>query len=439
MEYWWKKAKLYELYIDKFAGNIVGLTQRLDYFVELGINTLHILPHYPSPMVDDGYDVSDYRGVRAALGTLAQFEHFLQLAHRKDIHVIVDLALNHTSQEHPWFIEARSSKTNPKRDYYLWSKTGTEFPLIESGIGDIKDKNWIPDPATGEFYFATYYPQQPDLNWDNPAVFDEMVDVMCFWAKLGVDGFRLDAVPHLIKREGSASRGLPETHALLKRIRATLSGKFPEVILLAEAHDSIEDTKKYFGDGDECHMAYHFALMEQMWLSLQHGDEALLQKAVADSFTIPENCQWAIFLRNHDEISLVTLPPSERAALVSYLDPRKLYPFQKGLATSMRLGSVYASNREGLRKAFRLLYSLPGSPIMYYGDEIGMQNLPHEESIRDSRRYVRGTFDWKAAEAQQKDPASLFREVADLIKGVVPQTQQAPGAVDRIAKEHEIV
>ncbi len=319
----------------------------------------------------------------------------------------------------------------------MWSETGEEFPLIESGIADIKEKNWVPNEATGDFYFATFYPQQPDLNWDNPAVFREMFDIMCFWAERGVDGFRLDAAPHLIKREGSRSRGLPETHAILKRIRSALSAKYPEVVLLAEAHDSLADTKKYFGDGDECHLAYHFALMEQMWLSLQRTDLASLQRVLDASLDIPENCQWAIFLRNHDEISLATLEPAERAALVAYLDPGRLYPFQKGLATSMRLGSIYASDREGLRKAFRLLYSLPGSPIMYYGDEIGMQNLPHEESVRDSRRYVRGTFDWSAADAQQKDPASLFHEVADLIKGVKPQIQQQPAAVDRIAKEHE--
>lgn len=418
MNYWWKKAKLYELYVDKFATDLNRLTAKLDYFTDLGINTLHLLPHYPSPMADDGYDVSDYRNVRPELGTLADFERFVQAAHAQDIRVVVDLVLNHTSQLHPWFIEARSSKSNQKRDYYLWSETGTEFPLIKSGIRDIKEKNWIANPATGDFYFATFYPQQPDLNWDNPEVFREMLEIMFFWAERGVDGFRLDAAAHLIKREGSDSRGLPETHALLKRIRAALEEKFLEVILLAEAHQSLSDTKKYFGDGDECHMAYHFTLMEQMWLTLQHGDPLSLQKVVDESRDIPESCQWAIFLRNHDEISFATLEPGLREALVKYLDPESLYSFKKGEATSMRLGSVYANNREGMRKASRLLYSLPGSPIMYYGDEIGMQNLPHEENILDSRRYVRGAFDWKLAQLERKDPTSLFHEVAALIKGI---------------------
>ncbi len=417
MNYWWKQAKIYELYIDKFADDIEGLIGCLEYFSDLGINTLHVLPHYPSPMADDGYDVSDYRNVRPELGTLDDFKRLVRCAHASGIRIITDLVLNHTSEQHPWFVEARSSKNNPKRDYYLWSETGTEFPLVTSGIRDVKEKNWIPNPQTGDFYFAKYYPQQPDLNWDNPAVFEEILDIMRFWAEIGVDGFRLDAAPHLVKREGTNSKGLPETHALLKRIRAALEAEYPEVIMMAEAHHDIEDTKKYFGDGDECHMAYHFSLMEHMWLAIQKEDHLLVQNIIDQSFDIPESCQWAIFLRNHDEISLATLEPGIRRALVAFLDPDGLFHFKKGEATSMRVGSVFRGDRKGMRRAFEMLYSLPGSPIMYYGDEIGMSNLPHEESIIDSRKYVRGKFDWDLAEKQRKDPASFFREVSLLIRG----------------------
>lgn len=424
MEYWWKKAKMYELYIDKFARDLNGLTDKLWYFEELGINTLHILPQYPSPMVDDGYDVSDYRGVRPELGTMKDMERFLREAHTAGIRVIFDLVLNHTSDQHPWFVEARSSKSNPKRDYYLWSDTGTEFPLAKPAMPDVNSSVWTPNPGTNDFYFTKFYPQQPDLNWDNPKVFEEMMDVMYFWAELGVSGFRLDAAPHLIKREGTNCRALPETHAMIKKIRAALEAKYPDVILLAEAHESIEDTKKFFGEGDECHMCYHFNLMEQMWVALQKNDMLEVQKMVDASFDIPENCQWAIFLRNHDEISLATLEPGIRAALVAFLDPDGLFHFKKGEAASVRLAHVYRGNREGMRRAFKLLYSLPGSPIMYYGDEIGMSNLPHEEGVMDSRKYVRGQFDWKRAEEQRNDPTSLFHEVALLIKGTQTESAQ---------------
>jgi maltose alpha-D-glucosyltransferase / alpha-amylase len=421
MEHWWKSAKIYELYIDKFAKNLNGLTAQLPYFEALGINCLHLLPHYPSPMVDDGYDISDYRNVRPELGTMEDFGKLLREARSRNIRIILDLVLNHTSDQHPWFIEARASKDNPKRNYYLWSETGTEFPLCEPAMPDVNDSIWTPNPDTNDFYFTKFYARQPDLNWDNEEVFKEMMDVMFFWADMGVSGFRIDAAPHLIKREGTNCRSLPETHAVIKKIRAALEAKYPEVILLAEAHESIEDTKKFFGDGDECHMAYHFNLMEQMWVALHNGEMLRVQEMTDASAGIPDNCSWAIFLRNHDEISLATLEPGIRSALVAFLDPDGLFHFKKGEAASVRMGSVFRGDREGMRRAFKLLYSLPGAPIMYYGDEIGMSNLPHEEGIADSRKYVRGEFDWARAEEQMADPTSLWHEVATLIKGI-PQT-----------------
>jgi maltose alpha-D-glucosyltransferase/alpha-amylase len=419
--YWWKTAKIYELYIDKFAGDLQGLISHLPYFNQLGITCLHLLPHFPSPMVDDGYDITDYRGVRSELGNIEDFKKFLSEAHTHGLRVIIDFVLNHTSDQHPWFLEASSSKNNPKRDFYLWRDIAYGFEGSTNAFPDIKQSNWIPNKKTEDFYFATFYPQQPDLNWDNKEVQKEMLANMFFWAEMGVDGFRLDAAPYLIKRENSSSKGLPETHEVVKHIRKQIEQKYPDVILLAEAHQSVALTKQYFGDGDECHMAYHFPLMEQMWLSLMDHDKSGVEKVIAESFDIPDNCQWATFLRNHDEISLATLSPDDRIRLVDFLDPKYEYLFKKAKATSMRVASVFGGDREKIESAFELLYGTPGAPIMYYGDEIGMRNLPHHDSVIDTRRYVRGQFDWEEAKAQMKDPDSLFNKSAQIIKRVTTQ------------------
>ncbi len=416
--YWWKDAKIYELYIDKFADDIAGLIGYLDYFNQLGVNTLHLLPHYPSPMVDDGYDVSDYRGVRPELGTLDDFTRLIVSAHERGIRIVIDLVANHTSNRHPWFVRARSSRENPWRKYYLWSETGTEYAGASNGMPDIKPSNWIWNEATRDYYYATYYSEQPDLNWDYPAVFEEMIAVIKFWADLGVDGFRLDAIPHLVKRDGTSCRGLPETHALVKRIRARLEEGYPEAILIAEAHHDLATTKQYFGDGDECHMAYHFILMEEMWRAIHRGDQSQLATLIKESLDIPENCQWVIFLRNHDEIALLHLEPDEHRALIDFLDAERKYLFKGGERTSMRLGTIFKGDREKILEALRLLYSLPGSPVMYYGDEIGMHNLELHPDIKDSRKYVRGAFDWSHARSQMEDPESLFTAVSKLLREV---------------------
>ena len=414
--YWWKTAKLYELYVDSFAGTFAGLMEHLPYFSQLGVNCLHILPHFPSPMIDGGYDVADYRNVRAELGTIEDCSQFIEKAHRRGIRVIIDFVLNHTSDQHPWFVEARRSRDNPKRGFYLWSKSGTNLARAVNAFPDIKSRNWICDPATGDCYFATFYPQQPDLNWDNPQVFEEMLANMEFWATLGVDGFRLDAVPHLIKREGTTSKGLPETHQLLKRIRRRIETKYPEVILLAEAVEGIESSKEYFGAGDECHMVYNFALMAHLWLALCDRSRSSLDATFAPSSGIPESCQWATFLRSHDQIILDTLRADERRRLIDFLDPKHEYLFSKGQATCMRIASALHGNTERILEAIDLLYSVPGAPIMYYGDEIGMQNIPVRQREVDTRRYVRGQFDWNAANTQLKDPVSLLQRVSQIIK-----------------------
>ncbi len=414
-KYWWKSAKIYELYIDKFAGDIQGLIANLDYFTKLGVNALHILPHYPSPMVDDGYDITDYRGVREDLGTLDDFQQLITAAHDKGIRIIVDFVCNHTSDQHEWFIKARSSRDNPWRQFYLWSETGREFALASNGMSDVKPSNWIWNEATKDYYYATYYPNQPDLNWDYPAVYEEMIAIMKYWADMGVDGFRLDAIPNLIKRDGTRCRGLPETHALIKRLRHRLEEGYPNTILIAEARSDIATMKEYFGNGDECHMAYHFLLMEEMWAAIYRGNTERLKKIIEDSLTIPENCQWAIFLRNHDELALGMIEPEEHEALLKFLDSESKFLF-KQKRTSVRLGHVFKGDREKTMDALRMLYTLPGAPIMYYGDEIGMQNLDHDPSIVDSRKYVRGRFDWDNAKRQLDDPESLLTAVSKLLQ-----------------------
>ncbi len=413
---WWKHAHIYELYIDKFAGDLRGLTKQLHYFETLGINCLHLLPHFPSPMVDDGYDISDYRNIRAELGTLEDFRNLIAQAHAKNIRIIIDFVLNHTSQDHPWFIEARSTRTNSKRDFYLWNDTQKGFEGSTNAFPDIKENNWIHNSKTDDYYFASFYPEQPDLNWDNSEVQEEMLANMDFWIDLGVDGFRLDAAPFLIKREGTASQSLPETHAMIKKIRRHVAAKNPDIILLAEAHKTIAFTKEYFGNGDECHMAYHFPLMEAMWLSLADNNKSIAEKMIAESFDIPDNCQWAVFLRNHDEVSLSTLPNEDRLRLVDFLDPRHEYLFKKAQATAVRIGTIFDGNQQKILEAIELLYTTPGAPIMYYGDEIGMRNLPSTGTIVDTRKYVRGTFDWEEAKRQMNNPDSLFSHVSAIIK-----------------------
>ncbi len=416
MNMWWKEAKMYELYIDTFANDIQGLTGRLEYFRELGINTLHILPHYPSPMVDDGYDVSDYRGVRRELGTLEEFKLMIARAHALGIRVVVDLVLNHVSDQHPWFIEARASKTSVTHDFFLWSKEGKEYREATNMFPDFKESNWIWNETTGEYYYATFYAEQPDLNWDNPAVFDAMIENIAWLCDLGVDGFRLDAVPYLIKREGTNCCGLPETHGVIKRIRAFLDAQYPGVILLAEASQPIDELKTYFGNGDECHLVYHFPLMQELFLALTNGNWSRYDAMVEASQDIPENAAWAHFVRNHDELTLNLLSDTDRTSVLQYFDPEQCYPFINGRAIAARLATLLQSDRAKILDVLQQMYAHRGATVMYYGDEIGMVNMPKDPHEHDLRRLVRGPFDWDEATRQLGDTTSLLNQVSVIIK-----------------------
>ncbi len=411
---WWKDTVFYELYVDRFAGTFLRLTQKLSYIKALGVGCVYILPHYPSPMIDDGYDVSDYYAVRKDLGTLKDFDVFVAEAHRQGMRVMIDLVLNHVSTQHPWFIEARSSLNNPKRDFFLWSKAGKEYANAANPFSNLKPANWIYNEQSHDFYFSTFYPEQADLNWNNPAVFSEMMHVVDFWIARGVDGFRLDAVPHLIKKGGTSSRSLPETHAVLKKIRAHLDAVDPEVALLAEAHEPIGVLKEYFGDGDECQLVYHFPLAEYIFVAMIRKDDSIIQRISVASQGIPEQCQWVTFLTMHDEISLATFDDITREEILSYLDPRGKHRFNKGV--SLRLATLCHGDKEKIINLFKTLFNVPGSPLIYYGAEIGMENIPLVSGEKDTRRAVRGTFDWTEAEKQMDDPSSLFSVVARMLK-----------------------
>lgn len=413
---WWKNAVFYELYVDKFAGNFRALADRLAYLRDLGIDCIHLLPHYPSPMIDGGYDIYDYKNVRAELGTLNDFYFFISQADSVGIKVMVDLVLNHTSIQHPWFQEALSNPKSPKRNYYFWSMTGKEFPDAVNAFPHIKKRNWIYSKQANAFYFATFYPEQPDLNLENPEVFKEITSIMDFWVSRGVSVFRLDALSHIVKREGTRCKSLSETHALVKKFRAHLNRSYPEIIFLGEVSDIIENMHEYFGNGDECHLVYHFPLAEALLYEAITGKKGLSEEFFKTLADVPKNCSWVVFLRNHDEISVTMLRRKPWQGLLQKLGLEKEFGFESGVA--MRLKNVCEKSVAGEDKCTRTLFekllSFPAPAILYYGDEIGMGDLPAAKR-KDARLRVRGHFDWREAQKQSGDPNSTLSFVKNLI------------------------
>jgi maltose alpha-D-glucosyltransferase / alpha-amylase len=411
-ELWYKDAIIYQLHVKSFfdsngdgIGDFQGLIAKLDYIADLGVNVIWLLPFYPSPLLDDGYDISEYRGIHPDYGTLADFRQFIRAAHARGIRVITELVVNHTSDQHPWFQRARRAKPGSTwRNYYVWSDTDQKYAGTRIIFVDTERSNWTADPIAGAFYWHRFYSHQPDLNFDNPHVLKAVVGVMRFWLQLGVDGLRLDAVPYLVEREGTSNENLPETHQILKRFRSEVDAAFPGRVLLAEVNQWPEDCKDYFGDGDECHMAFHFPLMPRMYMAIGREDRFPISDILRQTPAIPENCQWAIFLRNHDELTLEMVTDKERDYLwETYAADRRA---RLNLGIRRRLGPLLERDRRRIELMNSLLLSMPGTPVIYYGDEIGMGDNIH----LGDRNGVRTPMQWspdRNGGFSRADPAGL--------------------------------
>jgi len=413
--FWYKSGVIYELHVRAFAdsddngiGDFKGLTSKLDYLKELGITALWLLPFYPSPLKDDGYDTADYFDVHPMYGTLADFKLFLKEAHKRGLRVITELVLNHTSDQHPWFQRSRRAKPGSRwRDFYVWSDTDQKYKEARIIFKDIEVSNWTWDHVAGAYYWHRFFSHQPDLNWENPEVYDEMVKVIDFWFDLGVDGLRLDAVPYLYEREGTSCENLPETHAALKRLRQHVDEKYGDRMLLAEANQWPEDAVAYFGEGkgDECHMAFHFPLMPRLFMALRMEDRTPIVDILEQTPAIPETSQWALFLRNHDELTLEMVTDEERDymyRMYAHVNRARL-----NLGIRRRLSPLLGNDRRRIELLHTLLLSLPGTPVMYYGDEIGMG----ENIYLGDRNGVRTPMQWssdKNAGFSRANPQALY-------------------------------
>lgn len=377
---WYKDAVIYQLHIKSFfdsnndgIGDFAGLISKLDYIAELGVNTLWLLPFYPSPRRDDGYDIGEYKAVHPDYGSMADARRFIAEAHKRGLRVITELVINHTSDQHPWFQRARHAKRGSKaRDFYVWSDDDQKYDGTRIIFLDTEKSNWTWDPVAGQYFWHRFYSHQPDLNFDNPQVMKAVIGVMRFWLDMGVDGLRLDAIPYLIERDGTNNENLPETHDVLKAIRAEIDANYPDRMLLAEANQWPEDTRPYFGegDGDECHMAFHFPLMPRMYMALAMEDRFPITDILRQTPEIPANCQWAIFLRNHDELTLEMVTDRERDYLWNYYAEDRRARINLGIRR--RLAPLLQRDRRRIELLTSLLLSMPGTPTLYYGDELGM-------------------------------------------------------------------
>jgi maltose alpha-D-glucosyltransferase/alpha-amylase len=413
---WYKDAIVYELHVRAFydsagdgVGDFRGLAEQLDYLRDLGVTALWLLPFYPSPLRDDGYDISDYASVHPSYGTLADFKVLLREAHRRGLRVITELVLNHTSDQHPWFQQARRAPAgSSRRNFYVWSDTPQRYKEARIIFKDFESSNWSWDPVAGAYYWHRFYSHQPDLNWDNPAVWKAMLRVMDFWLEMGVDGLRLDAVPYLYEREGTSCENLPETHTTLKALRRHVDRKFSNRMLLAEANQWPEDAASYFGAGDETHVAFHFPLMPRMFMALRMEDRFPIIDILTQTPAIPDTCQWALFLRNHDELTLEMVTDEERDYMyrVYANDPQA----RINLGIRRRLAPLLGNDRRRIELMVGLLFSLPGTPVMYYGDEIGMG----DNMFLGDRNGVRTPMQWSAdrnAGFSRANPQRLYLPV----------------------------
>ncbi|HEY3916602.1 MAG TPA: maltose alpha-D-glucosyltransferase [Stellaceae bacterium] len=410
---WYKDAIIYELHLKAFhdangdgIGDIRGLIEKLDYIQELGVTAIWLLPFFPSPLRDDGYDISDYRDIHQSYGGLSDFRQLVRETHKRDMRVIIELVINHTSDQHPWFQRSRRAKPGSvARNFYVWSETDEKYKGTRIIFTDTEKSNWTWDPVAGAFYWHRFFSHQPDLNFDSPHVVRAVLNTMHFWLDLGVDGFRLDAIPYLCEREGTSSENLPETHAIIKHIRAELDCDYTGKLLLAEANQWPEDVKDYFGAADECHMAFHFPLMPRIYMAIAQEDRHPITDIMRQTPEIPESCQWAIFLRNHDELTLEMVTDAERDYLwLTYAADRRA---RINLGIRRRLAPLMLNDRRKIELMNGLLLSMPGTPIIYYGDEIGMG----DNIYLGDRDGVRTPMQWtpdRNAGFSRADPARLY-------------------------------
>jgi len=454
-EGWYKDAVVYSLYVDLFNKDFPGLERKLDYLQDLGVNCLWLLPILDSPGKDAGFDIKDYRSIRPdLLGPVADasneekaalFARFLEHAHQKGIKVIFDIAINHTSDEHPWFLESRKSDGNPYRDFYIWANDDKGYKEARIIFEGLCDSNWEKDGE--QYFFHRFFEFQPDLNYRNPDVLLAMADNLLYWLKLGVDGFRADAIPYLWKEEGTDCENLPQTHQLVKFFRAVLDHVRPETLLLAEACQKPHEVVKYFGDGDECHAGYHFPLMPQMFKALHMGRGNPVSEVLSREVTpaIPDESQWFTFLRCHDELSLelVYVTEEDRKYIHENYCKKPEWDFRLGQGVAARLSELLDRDPAKIALAYAMMLSLPGTPVIYYGDEFGKLNdhKYYEEQIKltgkdDTRFLVRGKLDWPGIEAELTDPESYASKVYRRIKHLVRTRNNYPtfgrGSLDMI-------
>ena len=415
-ELWYKDAIIYQLHVKAFSdsnndgiGDFAGLTEKLDYLQELGVTVLWLMPFYPSPGRDDGYDIADYGSISPDYGTMKDFRRFIAEAKRRGLRVITELVVNHTSDQHNWFKRARRSPAGSSaRNWYVWSDTDQKYQGTRIIFTDTEKSNWTWDNEAKAYYWHRFFSHQPDLNFDNPRVVSAVVQVMKRWLDAGVDGFRLDAIPYLCERDGTNNENLPETHAIIKRLRAEMDAYAPGKVLLAEANQWPEDVQEYFGDGDECHMAYHFPLMPRIYMAIAQEDRFPITDILRQTPDIPANCQWAMFLRNHDELTLEMVTDVERDYLWSTYanDPRA----RINVGIRRRLAPLMDNDRRKIELMNSLLMSFPGTPIIYYGDEIGMG----DNIYLGDRNGVRTPMQWTAdrnAGFSRAVPAKLYSPV----------------------------
>ena len=413
---WYKDAIVYELHVRAFKdsnadgiGDFPGLLQKLDYLQDLGVTCLWLLPFFPSPLKDDGYDISDYTGVHSMYGTIADFQAFLSAAHDRNLQVIIELVVNHTSDQHPWFQAARQAPAgSPEREFYVWNDTAQKYKDARIIFTDTERSNWTWDPVANQYFWHRFFSHQPDLNYDNPKVIEEVLKVMRFWLDMGVDALRVDAIPYLVERDGTSCENLPETHAVVKTLRREIDADYSCRALLAEANQWPTDVRPYFGDGDECHMAFHFPLMPRIYMALRQEDRLPITDIIAQTPAIPDTCQWALFLRNHDELTLEMVTSDERdyMYLAYSADPR----MRINLGIRRRLAPLVDNNRRRIELLNSLLFSFPGTPIIYYGDEIGMG----DNIYLGDRNSVRTPMQWNGdrnAGFSTATPARLYSPV----------------------------